>query len=110
MVEPYGTLSAGVVSTTDARARCPVTVMVPTASPSVAEIVAVPSSTAVIVAPAAVPVTMATAGALEVHVRDGDGTTRWLASFTTAATARVSPADVIASLDDRVSSTLGDRG
>jgi hypothetical protein len=80
-------------------------VAVPWTDPALAVIVATPSSTAVIVAVLPVPTTVATAGSSDVHVSDGEGTTDWLASFTTAVTVRVSPADVMTASGDSVSPT-----
>src|SRR5438046_2168207 len=71
-VVPIVSSGTGLVRTTDASSRRIVTVTVPTTPPLAAEILATPSPTTLIVAPAPDPETVATDGASDVHVSDGD--------------------------------------
>ena len=93
---------AGADTCTLARRRCTVTVTLDCDAPADAPMMAVPSPTAVTVAVPPVPVTVATAGLLVVHANVGDEVIAPLPSRTAAVTVRVSPADVIASVDEMV--------
>lgn len=106
VVEPATTTDSGADSTIDTTLRRTVTVIIPSAIPLAAMMLAVPSSTAVTVALAPSPSTTATDGALVRHNTDGAAITDWLASLTRAVTNRVSPAAVMGSVDATESVTV----
>src|SRR5829696_9428736 len=106
VVEPATSTESGDESVIDATRRRTVIVIASSSPPLRAEMTAAPSSTAVTTADAPDPSTVAMLALLECHDTTGAPSTYPSPSRTTAVTARVSPADVIVSVDATVTTTL----